>query len=1105
MSICSVFAYGTSERAGEQVQDGEGQPAGSGRRCHRHVGRRRLNALVLVALRRPLTFVVMAILILLFGTSAVLKTPTDIFPPIRIPVVAAVWTYTGLLPSDMSGRIVYYYERTLTTTVSNIKSIDSQSYYGSGIVKIYFQPGTDIAAAEAQVTASSQTILKTLPAGSTPPEILVFDASSVPVIGLQVAADDLTPDEIYDLASNIIRPALISVPGVAIPAPYGGTQEDVEVDLDQAKLLAHGLSASDVGKALAAQNIVLPAGDQKIGPIDYMVVTNATPLKIDAFNDLPVKQAGNAVVYLRDVAFVHRGGPPQRNTVVVAGHQSVLLEVLKSGDASTLSVVAGIKAKLPGLERTLPKGVKLTVIGDQSGFVKDSVKDVVQEMVTAAVLAGLAVLLFVGSWRSTLIVATSIPLSILCSIIALSWVGQDINVMTLGGLALAVGILVDDATVMIENINTHLEEAVHGSGEVDLTGAIVTAANQIVVPTFVSTLCICIVWLPLFQLGGVAGYLFLPLAEAVVFAMIASFVLSRTLTPTMANWLLRGQVAAQRALLSGERRPGPFTRFQRGFEARFERFRDAYRGALERLSGRRRAFSAAYLLAAVASLGLLAVVGQDFFPEIRSGEIDMHVRFPAGTRIEDSSKGAMLVGNQIEALLPGQVTGTLANCGLPFSGINQAYSDSGTVGTQDCDVTISLRNGESPVAAYRQTLRQGLTERFPGTAFSFLPGDITAKILNFGLPSPIDVRISGRDLDGEYAYATRLAARMKAIPGAADVRVQQIMGQPTLLLTSRRSEALGTGLTEADVADNVLATLSGSGQTAPTYWLDPKNGVSHLVNIQTPQSQLTSVNALQTIPVDKGDGNPTDAPVEIVGGLSDIGQTGTPGVVSHHDILPVIDVYANVEGRDLGSVSRGVQAAIDATASEVPRSATVSLGGQSATMDSAYTELLLGLGLSIVLIYLVIVVNFQSWLDPFIVVSALPAALAGCTWALFLTGTTLSVPALTGAIMCMGTATANTILVVDYARTRLAEHGDAALAAVEAGHARIRPVLMTALAMIVGMVPMSVSNTQNAPLGRVVIGGLIVATVSTLVLVPQVFAILHRSRPRAEVLPEATP
>ncbi len=1057
-----------------------------------------MNAIVLVALRRPLTFVVMAILILLFGTGAVLNTPTDIFPAIRIPVVAAVWTYTGLLPADMSGRIIYYYERTLTTTVSNIKSIDSQSYYGSGIVKISFQPGTDIAAAEAQVTASSQTILKTLPAGSTPPEILVFDASSVPVIGLQVAADDMTPDEIYDLASNVIRPALVSVPGVAVPAPYGGTQEDVEVDLDQSKLLAHGLSAADVGHALAQQNIVLPAGDQKIGGLDYMVVTNATPLKVEQFNDLPIKQVGNAVVYLRDVAFVHRGGPPQRNTVVVKGHQAVLIEALKSGDASTLSVVAGIKAKLPGLEKTLPKGVTLTVIGDQSGFVKESVRDVVQEMATAAALAGLAVLLFVGSWRSTLIVATSIPLSILSSIIALSWVGQDINVMTLGGLALAVGILVDDATVMVENINTHLEEAAHGGGAVDLKAAIVEAANQIVVPTFVSTLCICIVWLPLFRLGGVAGYLFLPLAEAVVFAMVASFILSRTLTPTMANWLLGGQVEAKRALAAGERRPGPFTRFQRDFEGRFERFRDAYRGGLERLSPRRRSVAAAWLLAAVASLGLLAVVGEDFFPGIKSSEIDMHVRFPAGTRIEDSAKGAVLVDRQVAALLPGDVTGTVANCGLPFSGIDQAYSDTGTVGTQDCDLTISLKDEESPVDRYRQILREGLTERFPGTQFSFLPGDITAKILNFGLPSPIDVQVSGRDLDGEYTYATKLAARMKTIPGAADVRVQQIMGQPTLLLTSRRSEALGTGLTESDVAGNVLATLSGSGQTAPTYWLDPKNGVSHLVNIQTPQNQLTSVNALQTVPVDAGDGNPSDKPVEIVGGLSEITKTGTPGVVSHHDILPVIDVYANVEGRDLGAVSRQVQAAIDATASEVPRTATVSLGGQSSTMFAAYGQLLTGLALSILLIYLVIVVNFQSWLDPFIVVSALPAALAGCSWSLFLTGSTLSVPALTGAIMCMGTATANTILVVDYARTRFAEHGDAALAAVEAGHARIRPVLMTALAMIVGMVPMSLSNTQNAPLGRVVIGGLTVATVTTLVFVPLVFAILHRSKPRPE-------
>lgn len=1059
-----------------------------------------MNAVVLIALRRPYTFVVMSILILLFGSTTILKTPTDIFPAIRIPVIAAVWTYSGLLPTDMSGRIIYYYERTLTTTVSNIKSIDSQSYYGGGVVKVSFQPGTDIAAAEAQVTASSQTILKTLPAGTTPPSILVFDASSVPVIGLQVTANNMTPSEIYDLASNVIRPALISVPGVAIPAPYGGTQQNVEVDLDQAKLLAHGLSAADVNHALAEQNIVLPAGDQKIGAIDYMVVTNATPVQIDRFNDLPIKQVGNAVVYLRDVAYVHRGGPPQKNIVLVKGHQSVLMEVLKSGNASTLSVVDGIKAKLPALEKTLPSGVSIIVIGDQSGFVKESVQNVVEEMITAAVLAGLAVLLFVGSWRSTLIIATSIPLSILSSIIALSWVGQDINVMTLGGLALAVGILVDDATVMIENINTHLEEALASGGDVDLTQSIITAANQIVVPTFVSTLCICIVWLPLFQLGGVAGYLFLPLAEAVVFAMIASFILSRTLTPTMANWLLRGQLAAHNALAEGKHRPGPFTRFQRGFEVRFERFRGGYRRLLNQLSVRQYSFTVIYLIIAVASLGLLPFVGEDFFPGVKSGEINMHVRFPAGTRIEGSAESAVLVDNEIRALLPGQVTGTIANCGLPISGINQAYSSTGTVGTQDCDITISLENHESPVAAYRQTLREGLTQRFPGTTFSLLPGDITAQILNFGLPSPIDVQVSGRDLESNYNYATKLAARMSSVAGSADVRIQQIMGQPTLLLTSRRSQALGTGVSEADIADNVLATLSGSGQTAPTYWLDVKNGVSHLVNVQTPQQQLSNVNALQTIPIGKGDLNPKNAPLEIVGGLTSVSQTGTPGVVSHHNILPVIDVYANIEGADLGSVSRKVQAAIDASVPDLPRGASVTLRGQSQTMNSAYVELVAGLALSILLIYLVIVVNFQSWLDPFIVISALPAALAGSTWSLFLTGTTLSVPALTGAIMCMGTATANTILVIDYARVRLADHGDASRAAIEAGYARIRPVLMTALAMIVGMVPMSFSNTQNAPLGRVVIGGLIVATITTLIFIPCVFAILHRSHRRPEAI-----
>ena len=1057
-----------------------------------------MNGIVLVALRRPYTFVVLAILILVFGTTAVLRTPTDIFPPIKIPVVAAVWTYNGLLPADMSGRVVYYYERSLTTTVSNIEHIESQSYYGTGVVKIFFQPGTDVAAAQAQVTASSQTVIKQLPAGITPPSILVFDASSVPVIDLQIAADNMTPAEIYDLASNIIRPTLVSVPGVAIPAPYGGAQENVEIDLDQSKLLAHGLSATDVEHALALQNIVLPAGDQKIGAIDYMVATNATPVDIDTFNNIPIKQVGNAVVYLRDVAFAHRGGPPQQNIVIVKGQQSVLLQVLKSGDASTLAVVNGVKARLLSLRKTLPAGVTITPLNDASAFVKASIEDVVREMVIAAVLAGLAVLIFVGSWRSTLIVVVSIPLSILSSIIALSWFGQTINVMTLGGLALAVGILVDDATVMIENINRHLETPDGNAESLALTEAIFSAANQIVVPTFVSTLCICIVWLPLSQLGGVSGYLFRPLAEAVIFAMIASFILSRTLTPTMANWLLRDQVAAQHRSEQEKRRAGPLTRFQASFEAKFEVFRTSYRGMLAKLSPRRNIFVVLYLVATFASLSLLVFVGQDFFPEIKSGEIDLHVRYPAGTRVEEAAKISVLVDQQIRQFLPGHVTGTLSNCGLPISGINRAYNATGTIGSQDCDITISLDDQESPVADYRQILRDRLAECFPGTQFSVLPGDVTAKILNFGLPSPIDVQIGGRDLEDNFNFAAKLAARIARIAGAADVRVQQITGQPTLLLASRRSFALGTGLTESDIADAALATLSGSGQTAPTYWLDTKTGVSHLVNIQTPQQEMASVNDLQTIPVDKGDGNPSNAQIGVIGGLSSLSQVGTPGVIYHNDILPVVDIYANVQGRDLGAVSREVEKAIEELSPELPKTSSIGLKGQSRTMSTAYIQLLAGLLLAIGLIYLVIVVNFQSWLDPFIVISALPAALAGVTWSLFLTGTTLSVPALTGAIMCMGTATANTILIVDFARGQLAAHGNPVAAAIEAGYARIRPVLMTALAMTVGMIPMSLSNTQNAPLGRAVIGGLIVATATTLIFVPCVFAILHRSGSRAE-------
>jgi multidrug efflux pump subunit AcrB len=1048
-----------------------------------------MNAIVLVALKRPYTFIVLAILILIFGGRAALSTPTDIFPNIGIPVVAAVWTYNGLTPEDVSGRVVYYYERALTTTVSNIEHIESESLYGRGIVKIYFQPGTDVAAAQAQVTAISQTVLKQMPAGITPPLVLTYNASSVPVLDLQISSDQMTGSQLNDMATNLIRPMLVSVPGVAVPAPYGGTQSNVQVDLDQQKLLAHGLSAQDVAHALAQQNIVLPAGDQKIGAIDFLVVTNASPVNVATFDSLPIKKVGNAVVTVGDVAHVYLGGPPQTNSVLVHGHQAVLLEVLKAGDASTLAVVSGVKAKIPQILRTLPAGVKITALNDASTFVRASVAEVVQEMVTAAVLTGLVVLLFLGSGRSTLIVATSIPLSILCSILALSWFGQTINVMTLGGLALAVGILVDDATVMIENIDAHLATGA------ELQPAIIEAANQIVVPTFVSTLCICIVWLPLFQLSGVAGYLFLPMAEAIVFAMIASFILSRTLVPTLAAYLLRAQVAAHKA---GGEPKGLFGRFQAAFERGFDRFRDRYRELLARIVERRGRFILGFLAAAVASVALLLPwLGRDFFPGIKSGEIDMHFRAPIGLRLEEAGKVASLVDSAVGTLLPGHVTNVIDNCGLPTSGINQAYSASATIGPQDCDVTISLDNQASPVDAYRATLRDKLPKLFPGTEFTFPPGDITAKILDFGLPAPLDVQIIGRNLAANMAYAQRVVAEMRRIPGIADATIQQTLAEPTLLVSSHRAFALGSGLTESDIANNALATLSGSGQVSPTYWLDSQTGVSHLVNLQTPQTQLTSMNDLETIPIDQGNGDPNGKGAQLLGSSSQISQVGKALEVSHRDIMPVVDIYASNAGRDLGAVSDAVAGVLQRMKGDVPHGATVQVQGQGVTMQAAYVQLLVGLAFSILLVYLVIVVNFQSWLDPFIIITALPGALTGIVWSLFLTNTTLSVPALTGAIMCMGTATANSILVVAFARDELAAHGDPIRAAVTAGFARLRPVLMTALAMVIGMLPMSMSNTENAPLGRAVIGGLLVATFATLLFVPCVFAQMHQKRSTA--------
>ena len=1046
-----------------------------------------MNQVVVVALKRPLTFVVLSILILIFGIKAIFTTPTDVFPNIKIPVIAVVWSYVGLMPEDMSGRIVYYYERAVTTTVNNIEHIESGSYYGRGIVKVFFQPGTDTSAAQAQITAVSQTIIKQLPTGATPPLILNYNASSVPVLTLQVDNPKLSGSELYNLASNLIRPQLVSVPGAALPNPYGGLANYVTVDIDPSKLMAHNLSATDVANALNSQNIVLPAGDQRIGPFDYMVHTNAQPREVEWFNNIPLKQVGNSVVYLRDVAHVHYGGAPQANMVLVRGQQAVMMVVMKSGDASTLNVVAGVKKLLPQVMTTLPAGTSIKILTDASGFVKDSVEDVVREMVIAALLTSLAVLLFLGSWRSTVIIATSIPLAMLCSIIGLGWAGQSINVMTLGGLALAVGILVDDATVMIENIDTHLEM------EKDLEQAIIDAANQIVVPTFVSTTCICIVWLPLFELTGVAGWLFMPMAEAIIFAMIASFILSRTLVPTMAKYMLAAQVAAHRNPHdSGP--PGFFGRFQRGFENGFARFRENYRTLLIELVETRRRFVIGFLVFAVGSLSLYVALGQDFFPEIRSDSLQLHMRSPIGTRLTEAGKISVMIEKKIREALPGQVEGVLQNCGLPFSQMNQAFIPSPTVGTEDCDITVTLRNGESPTAEYRRMLRKILIDTFPGTQITFQPADLTAKILNFGLPSPIDVQVVGRDLYGNFAFATKMARAMRALPGVTDVAVQEPMTMPTLAVNTRRSFALGTGITERDVAQNALTVLSGSAQVGQVYYLNHQ-GVSQLIDVQTPAEYLQTLDSLKTVPIDRGDGNPTNAQPQLLSALSDIQLTGTPAEVAHYNIMPVFDIYASNEDADLGMVARQVQRVADSMKGEIPKGSRLVIRGQGVTMTDAYTQLIVGLAMSIVLVYLIIVVNFQSWLDPFVIIMALPGALAGIAWSLFLTHTTLSVPALTGAIMCMGTATANAILVVAFAREQMDLHGDAIRAAVEAGYERMRPVVMTALAMIIGMVPMSISNSDNAPLGKAVIGGLIIATMATLLFVPCVFAIVHYRKP----------
>jgi multidrug efflux pump subunit AcrB len=1049
--------------------------------------------IVKLALRRPYTFIVMALLILIFGISSALRTPTDIFPNIDIPVISVVFSYNGLSPDDMAGRIVTFYERSLTTSVNDIEHIESQSIPNYGIVKIFFQPTVNIDAALAEVSAMSQTVLKQMPAGITPPLILSFNASSVPILQLALSSDKLSETTLFDDASSFIRPQLTSVAGAAIPLPYGGKVRQVQADLNQQALHTYGISANDVVNALSIQNLITPVGTQKIGKFEYTVNLNDSPSEIAAFNDLPVKTVNGTVIYMRDVAYVHDGSPPQTNVVHVDGKSAVLLAVVKAGATSTLSIISGIKQLLPGVAKTLPASLNLTAVGDQSVFVTSAVSGVVREGAIAAALTGMMILLFLGSWRSTLIITVSIPLAILASVTALSLLGETINVMTLGGLALAVGILVDDATVTIENINWHLE---HGK---EIETAILDGAQQIVIPATLSLMCICIAFVPMFGLGGVAGYLFRPLAEAVVFALIASYVLSRTLVPTLANYLLRKQVhGAHAAKLSRN----PLTRFQQGFERRFETIRSAYSGLLQLCLHNRAKLIAGFMGFTLLSFGLAPFLGQDFFPSVDGGQIKIHVRAQTGTRIEETTRLADRIGEAIHKIIPAnELGGIVDNIGLSVSGINMAYNNSGTIGAEDADILISLKPNHAPTADYVKTMREQLPRQFPGTSFAFLPADIVSQILNFGVPAPIDLQVVGNDLQADRKYANEILARIKKIPGITDARIQQAFQQPTLNVNFDRSLAGLVGLSEKDAATAMLTTLAGSSQTSPTYWLNPKTGVSYPVSVQTPQRDMDTMQGLKNIPVTTSGG----AGAQLLGGLATIQRAPGNAVASHYNVRPVIDIYATPQGRDLGGVAADIRQVMQDTAHDVPNGASVVLRGQVMTMTSAYQQLFVGLAFAIVLIYLLIVVNFQSWLDPFVIVMALPSALAGIVWILFATGTTLSVPALTGAILCMGVATANSILVISFARERLAAGADALAAALDAGSTRFRPVLMTALAMIIGMAPMAIEPGQNAPLGRAVIGGLLFATCATLFLVPTVFSIVHARDRQKLAAPQPVP
>ncbi len=1082
--------------------------------------------IVRLALRRPYTFVVFALLILIVGVYSILSMPTDIFPNIDIPVVSVVWNFTGLSAQEMSTRIVYNSERGMTTTVNDIEHIESQSLNGVAVIKIFFQPHVNIASAVAQVDAIDQAMLRAMPPGINPPFMIQYNAASVPVLQLGLSGQGLNEQQLNDLAMNNIRTQLATVEGAQTPFPYGGKVRQIQVDIDLAALQSKGLSAADVVNAVSAQNLIVPTGTIKIDRFEYIVESNSAPSVVEELNNLPIRAVNGTVIYIRDVAHVRDGYPPQTNIVRVDGRRAVLMSILKTGSASTLDIISGVRDKLAMVKGQLPPTLRINPLSDQSIFVRSAIDGVVREAIIAACLTAIMILVFLGSWRSTIIIAVSIPLSILCSLIVLAILHETINIMTLGGMALAVGILVDDATVAIENINRNLE-----SGK-ELEQSILDGSAQIAVPALVSTLSICIVFVPMFFLSGVARYLFVPMAEAVVFAMLASYLLSRTLVPTMAKYMLHEHDDASEARKRASR--NPFTLFQVAFETGFERFRRFYLGLLTLCVDHARAFLIVFLAFAVVSVGALGPwLGQDFFPSVDSGQFKLHVRAHTGMRIEETAALCDHIDTTIRQQIPASEIVTIVdNIGLPYSGLNLSYSNSAPVGTSDADIQVQLTKDHHSTDAYVNKLRKVLADQYPGVTFYMLPVDIVSQILNFGLSAPIDIQIVGPNLYGDRAVAERLLNEVRYVPGVADARIQQPFNLPNFTVDVDRTRARDLGLTQSNVISSLLVTLSGSFQTAPTFFLDPHNGVSYNIAVQAPQYGLDTLAALNSMPITSPNavvptataaatgapgaapgsataaattampGSPATAapgaaaPVQVLGNVVHIVPGAELGTVSHYDIQPVLDIYANVNGTDLGTVTRAMEKIIAKHQADLPRGSHFTLRGESETMNKSYVGLLGGLVFSILLVYLLIVVNFQSWLDPFLIISALPAALAGIVWFLFLTGTRLSVPALTGAIMCMGVATANSILVVSFAREQLdILVGDARQAALNAGFVRLRPVLMTALAMIIGMVPMALGmgdgGEQNAPLGRAVIGGLLLATVATLFFVPAFFALVH--------------